>query len=139
MINQPYSLNLDLGNISKMTNNLIKTSLGGIHINDFQVFEISCILVSPQNFAARTHPMLQNVTKSNVVEKQSESYLISTLSTASALDTLDHWLIDSEASRHFIGYKYTLSNVVENKTNLKIILGDNATYPGKEQVPSLFT
>ena len=47
------------------------------------------------------------------------------------MDTLDHWLIDSGASRHFIAYKEALLNLVEKKTNLKIILGDNATYPVK--------
>lgn len=46
-------------------------------------------------------------------------------------DTLDHWLIDSGASRHFTGYKKALSNFVEKKTNMEIILGDNATYPMK--------
>eukprot|EP00253_Pinus_taeda_P007311 PITA_07311 len=69
--------------------------------------------------------------ESNVVEKQNEFYLISTLSTAYPLDTLDHWLIDSGPSRHFTGYKEDLSNFVEKKTNLEIILGDNATYPVK--------
>jgi len=44
------------------------------------------------------------------------------------MDTLDHWLINSVASRNLIEYKEALSNLVENKTNLKIILGDNSTY-----------
>eukprot|EP00253_Pinus_taeda_P016183 PITA_16183 len=66
------------------------------------------------------------------VAKQNEFYLISALSTASPPDTLDHWLIDSGASRHFTRYKETLSNLVEKKTNMEIILGDNATYPVKE-------
>jgi len=44
---------------------------------------------------------------------------------------LDHWFIDSGASRHFTRYKEALSNLVEKKTNLEIILGDNATYPVK--------
>eukprot|EP00253_Pinus_taeda_P002492 PITA_02492 len=69
--------------------------------------------------------------ESNVVEKQKEFYLISALSIASPPETLDHWLIDSGASRHFTGYKEALSNLVEKKTNLEIILGDNATYPMK--------
>jgi len=77
--------------------------------------------------------------ESNVVEKQKEFYLISALSTASPLDTLDHWLIDNEASSHFTGYKEALSNLIEKKTNLEIILGDNATYPVKGIVLSLFT
>jgi len=38
----------------------------------------------------------------NVV-KRNEFYLISALSTACPPDTLDHWLIDSGASRHFTG------------------------------------
>eukprot|EP00253_Pinus_taeda_P001808 PITA_01808 len=69
--------------------------------------------------------------ESNVVEKQKEFYVISALSTACPPATLDHWLIDSGASRHFIGYKEALSNLIEKKTNLEIILGDNATYPVK--------
>lgn len=69
--------------------------------------------------------------ESNVVEKQDEFYLIFALSIAPLSDTLDHWLIDSGALRHFTGYKEALSNLVEKKTNLKIILGDNATYPTK--------
>ena len=70
--------------------------------------------------------------ESNVVNyKQKEFYLISSLSTASPLDTLGNWLIDSGASRHFTGYKEALSNLIEKDTNLEIILGDNATYPLK--------
>jgi len=67
----------------------------------------------------------------NVVEKQKEFYLISALTATSPPDTFDHWLIDSGASRHFTGYKEALSNLIEKKTNLEIILGDNATYPVK--------
>ena len=44
---------------------------------------------------------------------------------------MDVWLIDSGASRHIIGFKEALSDMVEKDTNLKIILGDNATYPVK--------
>ena len=40
-------------------------------------------------------------------------------------------MIDSGASRHFTGYKEALSNLIEKKTNLEIILGDNATYSVK--------
>lgn len=64
----------------------------------------------------------------NVVKKQDDFYLIYGLCIASPPDTLDNLLIDSGASRHFTGYKEALSNLVENKTNLKIILGDNTTY-----------
>jgi len=38
-------------------------------------------------------------------------------------------LIGSGASRHFTGYKEALSNLIEKKINLEIILGDDATYP----------
>ena len=65
------------------------------------------------------------------VAKQNEFYLISALSTASPPNTLDRWLIDNGASRHFTRYKEALSNLVEKKTNMEIILGDNATYPVK--------
>jgi len=57
--------------------------------------------------------------------------LLIVLSTASPLNTLGNWLIDSGASRHFTGYKEALSNLFENDTNLEIILADNATYPVK--------
>jgi len=74
---------------------------------------------------------IPDMMKVMLLKKQNEFYLFSTLSTASPPDTLDHWLIDSGASRHFTGYKEALSNLVEKKTNLEIILGDNATYPVK--------
>ena len=48
--------------MKKLDNNLIKSLLGRISKNDFWVLEISCILASPQRFAARTHPMLQKIT-----------------------------------------------------------------------------
>lgn len=38
-------------------------------------------------------------------------------------------MVDSGASRHFTGYKEVLSNLVEREMDLKIILGDNFTYP----------
>jgi len=44
---------------------------------------------------------------------------------------LGNWLIDSDASRHFTGYKEALSNLIEKETNLEIILADDATYPVK--------
>lgn len=40
-------------------------------------------------------------------------------------------MVDSGASRHFTSYKEVLSNMVESETNLKIILGNNSTYPIK--------
>eukprot|EP00253_Pinus_taeda_P014678 PITA_14678 len=70
--------------------------------------------------------------ESNVVDnKQKEFYLIFAPSTASLLDTLGNWLIDSGASRKFTGYKEALSNLIEKDINLIIILADNATYPVK--------
>eukprot|EP00253_Pinus_taeda_P004549 PITA_04549 len=55
---------------------------------------------------------------------------ISTWINYLSTDTLGNWLIDSGASRHFTGYKEALSNLID-KTNLEIILGDDATYPMK--------
>ena len=40
-------------------------------------------------------------------------------------------MIDSGVSRHFTRYKEALSNLIKKKTNLEIILRDNATYPMK--------
>jgi len=62
LINKPVFPSLDLGNIKKLVNNLIRSFLGGISINDLWVLEISCILASPPNFMARTHLMLQKLT-----------------------------------------------------------------------------
>ena len=67
--------------------------------------------------------------ETNVVDKKKEFYLISALTIASPPDTLDNWLIESGASKHFTGYKEALSKLIEKKTNLEIILGDNATTP----------
>lgn len=47
------------------------------------------------------------------------------------MDSFDSWLVDSGASRHFNGFHEVLSNLVERETNLKIILGDDFTYPMK--------
>lgn len=47
------------------------------------------------------------------------------------MDSFDSWLVDSGASRHFTGYPKVLSNLFERESNLKIILGDNATCPIK--------
>ena len=44
---------------------------------------------------------------------------------------MDVWLIDSGASRHLTGFKEALSDLIEKDTNMKINLGDNATYPVK--------
>ena len=44
---------------------------------------------------------------------------------------MDLWLIDSGASRHITRFKEALFDMVEKDVNLKIILGDNATYPLK--------
>ena len=69
--------------------------------------------------------------ESNVVDKINEFILVSALSAASPLDTMDVWLIDSGASRHITTFKEALSDMVEKDTNLEIILGANATYPVK--------
>eukprot|EP00253_Pinus_taeda_P019375 PITA_19375 len=70
--------------------------------------------------------------ESNVVNnKQDEYCLPAALSTTAPPDSLGSWLIDSGASRHFTGYKESLSNLIENETNLEIVFGDNAKYPMK--------
>ena len=67
--------------------------------------------------------------ESNVVDdKINEFILVSSLFATSPLDSMDVWLIDSGASRHLNGFKESLSDLVEKDTNMKIILGDNATY-----------
>ena len=42
--------------------------------------------------------------------------------------TSDTWLIDSGASKHMTGYKENLSEVVEKKSYLRVVLGDDANY-----------
>ena len=54
------------------------------------------------------------------------STLLGTIHTTS-----DTWLIDSGASRHMIGYKENLLEVVEKDSHLRVVLGDNANYTMK--------
>jgi hypothetical protein len=54
------------------------------------------------------------------------STLSGTVPTAS-----DIWLIDSGASRHMIGYREHLTDLVEKKSRLHVVLGDNARYTVK--------
>lgn len=67
----------------------------------------------------------------NAAASQFECILISSLSSSSPPYSYDSWLVDSGASRHFSKYKEVLSNLVEREISLKIILGDNSTYPVK--------
>ena len=66
-----------------------------------------------------------------VFDKLKKYYLRLALSTNSPPDSLGIWLIDSSASRHLIRQKEALSNLIEKETIVEIILGVNATYPGK--------
>eukprot|EP00253_Pinus_taeda_P035805 PITA_35805 len=67
--------------------------------------------------------------ESNTVNnKQDEYYLPVALSTSAPPYLLENSLIDSDASRHFTGYKEVLQNVIEKETNLEIILEDNMKY-----------
>jgi hypothetical protein len=50
----------------------------------------------------------------------------------------DIWLIESGASRHMIGYRYHLTDLVEKETNLHVVLGDNARYNVKGVGTSTF-
>ena len=45
--------------------------------------------------------------------------------------TSDTWLIESGASKHMIGYKDNLSEVVEKESHLRVVLGDDANYTVK--------
>jgi len=70
--------------------------------------------------------------ENNGVVSQSEYILFSALSCCTPPDSCDSWLVDSGAYRHFSRYKEVLLDLVERKSNLKIILGDNSTYPVKD-------
>ena len=48
------------------------------------------------------------------------------------------WLIDSGASRHMIGYRDHLTDLVEKETSLHVVLGDNARYNVKGVGTSTF-
>ena len=61
--------------------------------------------------------------ESNVIDnKRNEYILISALSDAFPSNTLDNWLIDSGASRHFTGYNEALSNLMKRIVNLELSL-----------------
>ena len=50
----------------------------------------------------------------------------------------DIWLIDSCASRHMIGYRDHLTNLVEKESSLHVLHGDNARYNVKGVGTSTF-
>jgi hypothetical protein len=62
--------------------------------------------------------------------KDEAFFFISTLSGTVPTDS-DIWLIDSGASRHMIGYREHLTNLVEKEYCLHVVLGDNARYTAK--------
>jgi hypothetical protein len=59
--------------------------------------------------------------------KEEAFLFISTLTGTIPTDN-DIWLIDNGASRHMIGYRDHLTNLVEKEINLHVVLGDNARY-----------
>lgn len=69
--------------------------------------------------------------RNNAAETQSNYVLVYALSSSSFADSFDHWLVDNGASKHFTGYEEALSNLVEMKTNLNVIPGDNSTHQVK--------
>ena len=69
--------------------------------------------------------------ENNAVYSQFEYILINSLSSSSLSDSYDSYLVDNGAFGNFSGYKEVLSNLVERETSLKVILGDNTTYPMK--------
>jgi hypothetical protein len=54
-------------------------------------------------------------------------FFISKLSSTFPNDS-DIWLIDSGSSRHMIGYREHLIDLVEKESRLHFVLGDNARY-----------
>ena len=58
-------------------------------------------------------------------EDHTEFFFISSLS-GMVPTTSDTWFIDSGASKHMIGYKENLSEVVEKESHLRVVLGDDA-------------
>ena len=56
-----------------------------------------------------------------------EYYLISSLSGSITCNS-ETWLVNSGASRHMIGYRSVLIDLIENKSSVPVELGEDATY-----------
>ena len=69
--------------------------------------------------------------------KDEAFFFISALSGTVPTDN-DIWLIDSGASRHMIGYRDHLTDLVEKESSLHVVLGDNARYNVKGVGTSTF-
>ena len=57
-------------------------------------------------------------------------FLLSAL-TSTIIDNNDTWFIDSDASKHMIGYKYSHNELREKNSTLYVELGDNNKYAVK--------
>jgi hypothetical protein len=64
-------------------------------------------------------------------------FFVSTLSSKIPTDS-DIWLIDSGPSRHMIGYREHLTDLVEKESHIHVVLGDNAKYTVKGVGSSTF-
>ena len=64
-------------------------------------------------------------------EDSCEDYVLISTFTGSISLGSDTWLVDSGASKHMIGYKDSLSCLVQKDSPHEVILGDDSQYPIK--------
>ena len=64
-------------------------------------------------------------------EYSSEEYVLFSTLTRSVSPGNDTWIVDSGASKHMIGYKDSLSCLVQKESPHKVMLGDDSQYPIK--------
>ena len=64
-------------------------------------------------------------------EDSSEEYVLISTLTRSVSPGNDTWIVDSGASKHMIGYKDSLSCLVQKNSPYKVMLGNDYKYPIK--------
>ena len=78
---------------------------------------------------------IEDVDPPKKVEKEDEStdeeYVFISALTGTVTHGSDTWLVDSGASKHMIGYQYTLLNLIKKDSPHKVKLGYYYQYPIK--------
>jgi hypothetical protein len=127
-----------------------KTSLASGHEHIKDNSKIQCFKCDKYGHVSRNCPTRnkgrQHASTSNVDPephqrdediKDESFFFISSLSGTVLRDN-DIWLIDSGASRHMLGYKEHITDLVEKESRLHVLLGDNSIYTMKGVGTSTF-
>jgi hypothetical protein len=152
--NQALASHVKRGKINRRSFNKAfkdkKTSTASGHEHRKDISKIQCFRCDKYGHIARDFPTSkkgrQHASTTDVdsephqrdEEIKDEAFLcISTLLGTIPIDS-DIWLIDSGASKHMIGYRDHLTDLVEKEFRLHVVLGDNARYTVKRVGSSTF-